>query len=55
MVVQTYIADPFLVKGFKFDLRIYVMVTGINEGDMQAYTSYAIDIFVEAIRKLKLS
>jgi len=37
MVVQRYLDDPFLVDGIKFDLRVYVMVTGINEGNIHAF------------------
>lgn len=37
MVVQRYIADPLLVGNFKFDLRVYVVITGIKEGHFQAF------------------
>ena len=37
MVVQRYIDEPLLLDGFKFDLRIYVVVTGINEGKINAF------------------
>jgi hypothetical protein len=30
MVVSEYIANPLLVKGLKFDLRIYVGITCFN-------------------------
>jgi hypothetical protein len=30
MVVQRYVAKPLLIDGFKFDLRIYVLINGIS-------------------------
>ena len=36
-IVQRYISNPLLLNGYKFDLRIYIVVTGINEGKIQAF------------------
>jgi len=30
MVVQRYLHKPLLIDGFKFDLRIYVLINGIS-------------------------
>ena len=35
MIVQRYIAQPLLLDGFKFDLRIYILVVGNK--DPQAF------------------
>ena len=37
MVAQRYIDSPLLLDELKFDLRIYVVITGIHDGDMKAY------------------
>ena len=37
MVVQRYINNPYLMSNRKFDFRLYVVITGINEGKMNAF------------------
>ena len=37
LVVQRYINNPFLLNGLKFDIRLYIIITGTNEGLMHAF------------------
>ena len=37
MVVQRYIDSPLLLNGLKFDLRIYVIITGVSDGQIHAF------------------
>jgi len=37
MLVQRYLDKPLLLGGYKFDLRIYVVVTGLKDGDMHCF------------------
>lgn len=37
MVMQRYLKNPLTCKGYKFDLRIYVLVTSVNPLEMFVY------------------
>lgn len=37
MVMQRYLKNPLLLNGYKFDMRIYVLVTSVNPLEMFIY------------------
>ena len=37
MVVQRYIGNPMLIDGFKFDLRVYVVVSRTKDGEIASF------------------
>ena len=37
LVVQRYINNPYLLNGLKFDIRLYIIITGTNEGLTHAF------------------
>mmetsp|Transcript_19225 Transcript_19225/g.29474 ORF Transcript_19225/g.29474 Transcript_19225/m.29474 type:complete len:154 (+) Transcript_19225:468-929(+) len=39
MVVQRYLDSPLLLNGYKFDLRVYVIVAGLTPDTMRAYVA----------------
>ena len=47
IIVQSYLPNPFLIHGYKFDLRVYVLITSFNPLRIYLYK----DGLVRYIRK----
>eukprot|EP00729_Bicosta_minor_P006648 gene6648-26074_t len=51
LLVQEYLADPFLIEGFKFDLRVYVLVTSIDPLQVHMYKDGLVRLSTTAYKK----
>jgi hypothetical protein len=43
-IIQKYIANPLLINGYKFDMRLYVLLTSLARFATEPYSTDSIDI-----------